>query len=323
MPSVENGFVKNFVKQSRTVIPLFKYLLLQSETHAFCLALACAALLAFYPFCVLLMSLMKYVFHWTHGVDVIVEALQDYFPAAQEYFVRNLNLSVAVSGKKQMASIFWVLLGAAGVFIPLEAGLNRLWKVDQDRPYWRNQIVGFTLSTTCILLAIAFITITASVQSALHFVLALDYLENTSQVFRVLKNFLDLMILKLIGTAFLSIAILLFYKFLPNRKVDLKRVLPAAILAGIIAEVVKIIYAELLLPLMHVDVTQGPFFVSVSFVLLAYFEAFVVLGGAFLTTQERQFTWNTFRRRRTDREPEFVTTASTSRSTSTSDNLSR
>jgi hypothetical protein len=28
--------------------------------------------------------------------------------------------------------------------------------------------------------------------------------------------------------------------------------------------------------------TQGPYYLSISFVLLAYFESFVVLGGAFL-----------------------------------------
>src|SRR5262245_5711770 len=105
------GFIRNFVSQSKTLIPLFRYLVLHTETKAFCLALACAALLGFYPFFVLLMSLMKYVFHWNGGVEVIMAGLREYFPVAQEYFVRNLNLTVVNTGKSQLTSVVWVLMG--------------------------------------------------------------------------------------------------------------------------------------------------------------------------------------------------------------------
>jgi hypothetical protein len=55
---------KNVGGHSRTVFPLFRYLILRTETHAFCLALACAALIGFYPFCFLLLSFVKYLFRW-------------------------------------------------------------------------------------------------------------------------------------------------------------------------------------------------------------------------------------------------------------------
>src|SRR4029079_11795641 len=146
--SPDQGSFRRFLAESRTVIPLFRYLVLQTETHAFCLGLACAALIGFYPFCFLLMSLMRFVFHWPRGANVIIEAIMEYYPTEQEYFVRNLEVSVLQAGRKlQFASIFWILLGAAGIFIPLESALNRLWKVDEDRPYWRNQLVGLSLTT--------------------------------------------------------------------------------------------------------------------------------------------------------------------------------
>jgi len=291
----ENGFFRRFVSQSKTVIPLFRYLVLQTETHAFCLGLACAALIGFYPFCFLLLSVVQYVFRWNRAIEVVIATLREYHPAAQE-FLHNLQATVATSGKKlQIASVLWILVGAAGVFIPLESGLNRLWKVEKDRPYWRNQIVGVSLTAVCAILAVAFVTITASIQAAVHFMFGLDYLASATHVFLIIRNFTDSIILRLSGICFLSIAILLFYKFLPNRKIELARVLPAAVLAGIIAEVVKEAYI-LILPRMHMERSQGPFFVSVSFVVLAYFEAFVVLGGAFLTTQEQSLTWLQFNR---------------------------
>jgi len=36
------------------------------------------------------------------------------------------------------------------------------------------------------------------------------------------------------------------------------------------------------LPLLQLQTDQGPYYISVSFVLLAYFETFVLLGGMYL-----------------------------------------
>jgi uncharacterized BrkB/YihY/UPF0761 family membrane protein len=181
--------------------------------------------------------------------------------------------------------VFWVFLGAAGVFIPLEAGLNRLWKVQEDRPYWKNQLVGLTLTAVCCVLAIAFVAVNNVVQTVVSFVPV-----------HFIQVGIDRIVLHLTAACFFSMTIFLFYKVIPNRKVDTLRVLPAAILAGVVAELVKDVYV-LVLPLMDIGSnrgSQGPFYMSVSFVVLGYFETFVILGGAFLATQ-RQSTEETQR----------------------------
>ena len=60
--------------------------------------------------------------------------------------------------------------------------------------------------------------------------------------------------------------------------------LPAAIAAGVVAEAVRLIYL-LVLPLLDLPKSQGPYYVSMSFALLAYFEAFVLLGGAYMAAR--------------------------------------
>ena len=295
----EQGFFRRFLTESRTVIPLFRYLVLQTETHAFCLALAGAALIGFYPFCFFLMSLMKNILHWNRGADVVIAAILEYYPQSQDFFVNSLVSHVGHAGKKlHVVSIVWILLGAAGVFIPLESALNRLWKVEEDRPYWLNQIIGLSLTTVCGALGIAFVTITASLQAIIRITLPFDYLAKKVDFFFTIEKIIDSIILRLSGVCFLSIAILLFYKFLPNRRIEWNRVLPTALLAGIIAEVVREGYIDLLLPHMNMDLSQGPFYVSVSFVILAYFESFVVLGCAFLSTRTKRLPWPVFVRRK-------------------------
>jgi membrane protein len=297
----EQSFFRRFVTESRTVIPLFRYLVLQTETHAFCLALAGAALIGFYPFCFFLLSLMKNILHWNRGADVVIAAITEYYPHSQDTFVNSLVARVGRAGKRlHLVSIVWILLGAAGVFIPLESALNRLWKVDEDRPYWLNQIVGLSLTSICGVLGIAFVTITASVQAITHLIFPFDYLAKKWDIFFVIEKVLDSITLRLSGICFLSIAILLFYKFLPNRRIEWNRVLPTALLAGIIAEIVQEVYINLLLPHMNMDLSQGPFYGSVSFVILAYFESFVVLGCAFLSTRTKRLPWPIFVRKKTD-----------------------
>jgi uncharacterized BrkB/YihY/UPF0761 family membrane protein len=297
------SFFKDIGAQTKTAFPLFRYLLLQTETHAFCLALACAALIGFYPFCVLLLSLMTYQLHWQGGYDVVLLALRVFYPTSQEWLIQNLEYTVGQAGRRfEWSSVFWVFLGAAGVFIPLEAGLNRLWKVQEDRPYWQNQFVGVTLTMICCVLAIGFVVINAIAQTFVGWPTSL--LQNISQYFGVIENVFARVTLHLTAVGFFSIAIFLFYKFLPNRKIDTLQVLPAAVLAGIVAEIVKDVYVAVL-PLMDIgsaNGSQGPFYVSVSFLILAYFETFVVLGGAFLASHSESYPWIGFIRRKKEKE---------------------
>jgi uncharacterized BrkB/YihY/UPF0761 family membrane protein len=109
----------------------------------------------------------------------------------------------------------------------------------------------------------------------------------------------DYVIIRVSTTCFFVVTIFAFYKFLPNKKINAREVMPAAILAGIMAELVRVVYV-LVLPSLNLQATQGPYVNSVGFVLLVYFETFVVLGGAFLASQTDRFPWMGFLRIRSD-----------------------
>jgi len=282
---LERDIWVRIAREIKNLFPLFRYLILQTETHAFCLALACAALLGFYPACLVLLALLKYILHWNAAYVVLLDTLRTYYPAGQQFLIESLEGNVArLGGRVEIRSLIWILLGAAGVFIPLEAGLNRLWQVRDDRPYWLNQIVGFTLTVVCALLAVIFVAISTTFHVVVNIL-----------PFQVVRDAASYVVIHTTMTCFFIVTIFALYKFLPNKKVEAMQVLPAAILAGMIAELVRLIYA-LILPSVNIQQTQGPYFVSVSFVLLAYFETFVVLGGAFLATQRERYPWIEFLR---------------------------
>src|ERR1019366_5883349 len=148
----------------------------------------------------------KHVFHWQGGYDVVEQAIRIYYPTSHDWLIRNLEVSVQVSGRAlRFGSIVWVFLGAAGVFIPLEAGLNRLWKASEDRPYWRNQIVGLGLTFGCVVLALVFVVFNAAVQAAVR--LPVGLLRKISDDFQIVQSFSNHVVIQLTAVCYFSIAI--------------------------------------------------------------------------------------------------------------------
>jgi membrane protein len=256
-------------------LPLFEHLVLRTESHAYSAGLAFFALVGFYPFCLLLVWVTGDVLRWPAGLTVIRETLREYYPEGQEYLLRNLEASVTQHGSElTLASAIWILMGAAGVFIPLEGALNTLWGVRQHRPYWRNQAVGFLLTTAGVLLAFVFVFVTAAL---VNLVLSLH-------LARLPERALSYAVLRGSALALSVAAIFLLYRYLPNHEVHSREVLPAALAAGVVAEAVRWVYLRSL-PFLEVPKSQGPYYVSVSFALLAYFEAFVLMGGAYIAAR--------------------------------------
>jgi len=206
----------------------------------------------------------------------LLSTVQSYFPVHQDFVVSHLKALSSVR-HRQLGSLLWILLGAAGVFIPMETALNRLWQIQEDRPYWLNQIVGFTLTLVCTMLGL----FSLSISAALHKIV-------NQLPFSLVRAAMRFLVIRSTMTCFFIVAIFALYKFLPNKKISASQVLPAAILAGVMAELVRVIFVRVVPDL---DPTQGPFATSVTFLLLVYFETFVVLGCAFLASQTERYPW--------------------------------
>src|SRR5262245_4858302 len=273
---IDRDFWQRLARETQNLFPLFRYLVLQTETHAFCLALSAAALLAFFPACLAMPSVFKNMLRWDGAYDVLLSTVQTYFPVHQDFVVSNLKALSSLQ-HRQLGSLLWILLGAAGVFIPMETALNRLWQVNEDRPYWLNQIVGFTLTVVCTMLGL----FSLSISAALHKIV-------NQLPFNIVRSAMRFLVIRSTMTCFFIVAIFALYKFLPNKKIKAGLVLPAAILARVMAELVRVIFVRVVPDL---DPTQGPFATSVTFLLLVYFETFVVLGCAFLASQTERYPW--------------------------------
>jgi membrane protein len=263
---------------SLRAISTLKYLL-RTDVHTFAFSVAANSILSFFPFVVLLMTLIRRVFHSRVMYDVVVELLRDYLPAGQDFVIRNLNAMVDTRHRVQVVSLIILLVTSTGVFVPLEVALNRIWRFPANRSYLGNQLISLGLAFACGVLALLSIAMTAGIVRPFEFLLH----GHALGVVR-LAGFLAM---KVFATT-ASIAIFfLIYWLLPNGKVPARAVLPTAIIMGLLSEALKYGYI-LALPWLNFGEVYGPFALSVSMMFWAFLTGLLLLAGANLSAEEHQ-----------------------------------
>ena len=258
---------------SGLVASTVKYLL-RTEVHTFAFSVAANAILSFFPFVLLLLTLIRRVLHSRVMYEVVLQLLRDSLPAGQDFLIRNLNALVEARQRAQIVSLLILLVTSTGIFMPLEVALNRIWHFPDNRSYFGNQLISLGLAFACGVLALLSIALTA---------------ENVSLSESLLRGH-AMFVIHLVGFVVMklsamtaSIAIFfLIYWLLPNGKVPARAVLPTAVIMGLLSEALKHAYI-LALPRLNFQEVYGPFSLSVSLMFWAFLSGLLLLTGANLS----------------------------------------
>lgn len=257
------------------VVSTVRYLL-RTDVHTFAFSVAANSILSFFPFVVLLMTLIRRVFHSRVMYDVVVELLRDYLPAGQEFVIRNLNAIVNSRQRVQIFSLIILLVTSSGVFMPLEVALNRIWRFPNNRSYLGNQLISLGLAFGCGVLSLLSIAMTAGNVALLEFLL-----RGHASGFIRLVGFV---VMKVFALAASAAIFFLIYWVLPNGKVPARAVLPTAVILGLLSEALKYGYI-LALPWLNFAEVYGPFALSVSMMFWAFLSGLLLLAGANLSAE--------------------------------------
>lgn len=271
---------------ARSSPPTLRYLM-QTEVHVFAFSIAAGMLLSFFPFMTLILSLCRYVFKWKASVNAIYFAVNDYFPDVFGQFLRrNLEATVESRGPVQIVALVLLFFTASGIFEPLEVALNRAWRCEHNRSYLKNQLLSLLLMFACGALMMLSITLTA---------INNQFLSGPPQPpFTAAARFMGQAFFKLAAVPTSMLLLFLIYWLVPNCKVPALKIIPPAIVVGLLLEILK--YIDLLSwPYLRVKLAleYGPFVYSVTILLWGFLAAMLVLAGA---------EW-TARRSRTDLAP--------------------
>ena len=250
--------------------------LLRTDVHTFAFSVAANAILSLFPFLLLLMTLIRYVFHSQVMYDVVENLVRDFLPTGQEFVIRNLNALVGAHHRAQVFSLVMLLITSTGIFLPLEVALNRVWRFRNNRSYLANQLISLGLVFACGSLTLLSVGLTAGNVTVLKSVL-----HGYGAWYVQLVGFITMKIFS-IGS---SIAIFfLVYWLLPNGKVPAQGVLPAAVIMGLLSEALKYAYI-FALPRLNFAEVYGPFAISVSLMFWAFLSGLLLLTGAHLSAR--------------------------------------
>ena len=250
--------------------------LMQTEVHTYAFSVAANSILSFFPFIVLLLTLVHRVLRSAAMYDVVLQLLRDYLPSNKDFVIRNLQFLASVRGRGQVLSFVMLLVTSTGIFLPLEVALNSIWGFKKNRSYLRNLLVSLGLTLACGCLAMLSIALTAQNLRLLE-----RYTGAESFVFQGV-GFVVMKASAIVAT----IAIyFLIYWLLPNGKVPARAVLPAAIITGVLSEGAKYLYI-LVLPWLNFQEVYGPFSVTVTLIFWSFCSGMLLLGGAYLSAAE-------------------------------------
>lgn len=235
-----------------------------TEVHALAFSVAASVLLGFFPFLIVSVSLSRIFFSPQTTVAAIDFALRDYFPDALGSFLSNNLPRRPVT---DWVAILLLLFSSNGIFEPLEVALNKVWGIHKNRGYLHNQLVSLGLIFSCGGLTLLSLGITG--------------LRVGSSSGMRIEVWTKVLFFKLAAVPLTSLILFLIYRYLPNGRTPIRRVIAAAVGTGVLLEALK--YLNVLLwPWLDARIQReyGVFRYSATILFLSFLASMLVLGGA-------------------------------------------
>ena len=254
------GFLRSILD---AILPTVRYWT-ETEVHALAFSVAANVLLGFFPFLIVSVSLSQVFFSRQTTVAAIDFALRDYFPDALGSFLSNNLPQRPVT---DWIAILLLLFSSNGIFEPLEVALNKIWGIHKNRSYLHNQVVSLALIFSCGSLALLSLGIT-------------ELRVGSSGGLRI-ELWTSIVFFKLAAVPLTSLILFLIYRYLPNGRPPLPRVIAAAICVGLLLEALK--YLNILIwPWIDARIQReyGVFRYSATILFLSFFASMLILAGA-------------------------------------------
>ena len=257
--------------------------LISSDVYTMASAISTCAVLSFFPFTILLMSIVQNVLHFDTATEWIGKLIEAYIPSL------SLRVSPAVialdiqkrsgSSHLELISALILMASAIGVFVPIEVTLNRIWKASENMSFVKNQIVSFAVVLLCGIL---------SLFSFLIGGISLWIIKATlgRLPFPRVEMFADLVSVKVLGFLLSMTLFLLVFRFLPNIRMTMDTLIRAAIFTGVIWELGKYAFVWGLGKLDLSAIYGGYFTAAVVLILWSYVSAMIMILGAELAHRE-------------------------------------
>jgi len=241
-----------------------------TEVHAYAFSIAANALLSFFPFSLLLVTICERLLRWHGAFKVVEQLLRANLPTGADFVIRNLNAVMWTRGRVHIVSVLLLFATSSGVFLPLEVALNRVWGIRENRSYLGNLAVSVMLAIGSGLMALASVELEALLESVVP---------AGSGQWPALEAVLSRAMLETVSVPLMVGIFFTIYYALPNAKVPVARVLPAAVSAALLSELARAIFTGVL-PALHFPEVYGPFAISATLLIWSFLGSLILLWNA-------------------------------------------
>lgn len=245
-----------------------------TEAHTYAYSVSANILLAFLPFMLLMVWLSRQMAPFSFVLSVVSQFVHIYLPTGGGVIVADITRL----SSHQTARIFSVIMLAVtstGVFLPLEVALNGIWGFKKSRNYLSNQMVSLGVVAICGALGVISIQLAVLGQRAVDWITPGNWW---------LPNLLDFCVLKAFAFPAAILGFFFIYWLLPNGKISPERVFPAALYAGVMAEIFETVFRSLL-PALDFAKVYASLALPVTLLVWGYAGALLLLFGASLSAR--------------------------------------
>lgn len=245
-----------------------------TEAHTYAYSVSANLLLAFLPFMLLMVWISRQFSARGIVISVVSQFVQIYLPTGGGVIIRDIN-HLASQQTARIFSIIMLAITSTGVFLPLEVALNGIWGIKKNRSYLGNQAVSLGVVAICGTLGVIAIQLSVLGQQAV------DWIAPGSGW---LPRLLDFCVLKTFAFPAAILGFFFIYWLLPNGKITPERVFPAALYAGILAEIFETVF-RWILPVLHFGKLYASLALPVTLLVWGYAGALLLLFGATLSAR--------------------------------------
>ena len=259
-------------------------------THA--ASIAYYALLSFFPFLLLVLSIVGSISGDENDRLAILTFVFRYFPTKLDFVSSQLEAFSANRVQLGLAGGLALIWASLGVFGAITSGVNEAWGVEKQRSFWKHRLVSFLMLVAAggVLVVALLLVGAVEVSQGSAFVAMITRFEWLAVLQTLTFNYF--------ATVMLIIAVGLVFYFIPNAKTRFRDVWVGAILTGVLWRVAFDGFAWYIARNKSMTMIHGSIAAVVVFLLWVYVSAIILMYGVEFTA-----TYARLRRRRPDDMP--------------------
>ena len=245
-------------------------------------------IVALFPLIIFTITLLSFVLSPEAVSREVEAALAVYLPSAEMLVGDNIDAVLGARGAIGVISLVALLWSSSSVFSALTRFMDRAWGVAKPDAF---HLVRFR--SMVMVLSVSGLLLLSLVSSALvHLADDLANVEQWGRLGDVVRSG-EIVLLWLFSLGGVILAVLMLYRWLPSDRTPWGYVIPAAIVAGVLLEIIKNLFLLYLTRFANLGAVYGPLATVMVLLLWIYITSFAVLlvaelGGAVREVRSRR-----------------------------------